>query len=91
MLKNSRILYKIRNKKNFIYDDNEINGENFSDILKEYLINKKVEIVNIRGFESAQFPSYNDCYKKYGNIFDFLLFLDFDEFIIIENNTDINT
>jgi hypothetical protein len=82
---------KLGIKKIIIYDNNEINGENFSDILKEYLINKTVEIINIHGFESAQFPSYNDCYKKYGNLFDFLLFLDFDEFIIIENNIDINT
>jgi hypothetical protein len=78
-------------KKIIIYDDNEINGENFSDILEEYLINKTVEIIDIHGFESAQFPSYNDCYKRYGNQLDFLLFLDFDEFVIIENNIDINT
>ena len=32
-----------------------------------------------------------DCYKKYGNQFDFLIFIDFDDFITIENNKDINT
>jgi hypothetical protein len=77
-------------KKIIIYDDNEINGEKFEDVLKEYIINEKVEIVNIRGFESAQLPSYNNCYMKYRNQFDFLLFLDFDEFVTIENNKDIN-
>jgi len=81
---------KLGIKKIIIYDNNDINGENFSDILKEYLINKKVEIIDIHGFESAQFPSYNDCYKRYGSQFDFLLFLDFDEFVIIEDNMDIN-
>ena len=82
---------KLGIKKIIIYDNNEINGENFSDILKEYLINKKVEIIDIHGFESAQLPSYNHCYKTYGNQFDFLLFLDFDEFVIIEDIMDINT
>jgi hypothetical protein len=78
-------------KKIIIYDDNEVNGEKFSDVLDEYIINDKVEIIDIHGFESAQFPSYNHCYKEYGSQFDFLLFLDFDEFVKIENNIDINT
>ena len=82
---------KLGIKKIIIYDDNEINGEKFEDVLKEYIINGKVEIIDIHGFESAQFPSYNDCYKRYGHQFDFLLFLDFDEFIKIEKNIDINT
>ena len=82
---------KLGVKKIIIYDDNEINGEKFKDVLNKYVINKKVEIIDIHGFESAQFPSYNDCYMTYGSQFDFLLFLDFDEFVTIENNIDINT
>ena len=77
-------------KKIIIYDNNEINGEKFEDVLKQYIINEKVEIIDIHGFESAQFPSYMDCYKKYRNKFDFLLFLDFDEFVKIEKDIDIN-
>ena len=82
---------KLGIKKIIIYDDNEINGEKFEDVLKDYIANGNVEIIDIHGFESAQFPSYMDCYKKYGDKFDFLLFLDFDEFIKIENDIDINT
>ena len=78
-------------KKIIIYDDNEINGEKFEDVLEDYINSEKVEIVNIRGFESAQFPTYMDCYKKYGYKFHFLLFLDFDDFVTIENNIDINS
>ena len=29
-----------------------------------------VEIIDIRGFRSAQLPSYNHCYEKYRNQFD---------------------
>jgi hypothetical protein len=82
---------KLGIKKIIIYDDNEINGEKFEDVLKDYIANGNVEIIDIHGFESAQFPSYMDCYKKYGDKFDFLLFLDFDEFVKIENDIDINT
>ena len=82
---------KLGIKKIIIYDNNEIGGEKFEDALKEYIINEKVEIIDIRGFESVQFPSYMNCYKKYGEQFDFLLFLDFDEFIHIENKIDINS
>ena len=82
---------KLGIKKLIIYDDNEINGEKFEDVLNQYIINEKVEIIDIHGFDSAQFPSYMDCYKKYRNEFDFLLFLDFDEFVKIEKDIDINT
>jgi DNA-binding Lrp family transcriptional regulator len=81
---------KLGIKKIIIYDNNENNGEKFEEALKEYKTNEKVEIIDIRGFESAQFPTYMDCYYKYGNQFDFLLFIDFDDFIKIENNIDIN-
>jgi len=78
-------------KKIIIYDNNDINGEKFEEVLKEYKISKKVEIIDIQGFESPQFPAYMDCYYKYRDQFDFLLFIDFDDFIKIENNIDINT
>ena len=80
---------KLGIKKIIIYDNNEINGEKFEDVLKGYVSSEKVEIIDIRGFESAQFPSYIDCYKKYRNKFDFLLFLDFDDFVKIESNINI--
>ena len=48
---------KLGIKKIIIYDNNEIDGEKFEEVLKEYEINKKVEIIDIQGFESVQFPS----------------------------------
>ena len=82
---------KLGIKKIIIYDNNENNGEKFKEALKEYETNEKVQIIDIQGFESAQFPTYMDCYYKYGNQFDFILFIDFDDFIKIENKIDINT
>ena len=40
--------------------------------------------------KSVQFPSINSCYKKYKDQFDYITFLDFDEFITIQNNKSIN-
>ena len=82
---------KLGIKKIIIYDNNDINGEKFEQVLKEYEASEKVEIKDIQGFESVQMPTFMDCYYKYGNQFDFLLFIDFDDFIKIENNIDINT
>ena len=65
---------KLGIKKIIIYDDNEINGENFEDILKDYIAIGNVEIIDIHGFESVQFPSYMDCYKKYRSKFFFYCF-----------------
>ena len=69
-----------------ILDNNEIDGEKFEIVLKDYIENRFVEIINIRGMESIQVPSLNYCYKKYINNFDWILFIDFDEFLY-NNNT----
>ena len=45
-----------------------------------------MEIISIRGFESIQFPIYNICYQSYKNQFDYISFLDFDEFITFNDN-----
>ena len=83
--------YKILGmKKIIIYDNNDINGEKFEDVLEIYIKNYFVEIINIRGFHSAQIPIYNICYKTYRNQFDYISFLDFDEFITIEKNQNIS-
>ena len=69
-----------------ILDNNEIVGEKFETVLKDYIENKFVEIINIRDLESIQIPSLNYCYQKYINNFDWILFIDFDEFLY-NNNT----
>ena len=45
-----------------------------------------MEILNVRGLESVQIPLYNICYQKYKNQFDYISFLDFDEFITLNDN-----
>ena len=81
---------KLGIKKIIIYDNNDINGEKFEDILEKFIKINFVEIINIRGFHSSQIPIYNLCYKTYNIQFDYIAFLDFDEFITIKENLNIN-
>ena len=77
---------KLGIKKIIIYDNNNLNGERFEDVLNDYIKRNFVEIISIRGLESIQFPIYNICYQSYKNQFDYISFLDFDEFITFNDN-----
>ena len=48
----------------FLYDNNNINGENFQDIINKYVEKNFVEIKNWRGIQSPQMMIYNDCYHN---------------------------
>ena len=58
-----------------IFDNNDINGEKIDYLLKNYIRNKFVEIIDIRGIVSAQIPAFNFCYKKYNKLFDWLIII----------------
>ena len=73
-----------------IFDNNEISGEKFDYILGDYIKNNFVEILDIRGLSYIQIPVHNYCYKKYSHLYDWIAFLDFDEYIYIKNNSNIN-
>ena len=81
---------KIGFDKLIIFDNNKLDEEKFEDILKEYKNKKYIEIIDIRNLESAQIIAYNYCYQKYKNNFDWIIFLDFDEFLYIKNGQNIN-
>ena len=77
-------------KKIILYDNNEIKGEILEDILYEDIINGFVEVINYRGLYKPQKKAYNDCYINYQNDFDWIAFFDVDEFLYLENYTNIN-
>ena len=81
---------KMKIKKIIIYDNNDIKGENFQDILKEDIQINFVEIINYRGIERPQKKALNDCYKKNNKNFNWIAFFDVDEFLYIVNYTNIN-
>jgi hypothetical protein len=81
---------KLKIKKIIIYDNNDINGENFKDILKYDLEKNFVKIINYRGFEQAQKEALNDCYKRFNKKYHWIAFFDVDEFLQVINFTNIN-
>ena len=77
---------KIGYDKIFIYDNNEINGEYFEEVINDYVKNGFVNIINFRGRNpnsNPQVPAYRDCYQRNNKLFDWLSFFDMDEFLEI--------
>ena len=73
----------------YLYDNNNINDENFEDIISDYIKIKYIEIFNYRGRETPQLKIYHDCYKKNNKKYDWLIFYDLDEYINLKDYTNI--
>ena len=73
----------------FLYDNNDINGEKFDYILSDYIRKKYVKIYNIRGKIAQQIKIYQHCYTSNYKIFNWLIFIDIDEFIFLKNYNNI--
>ena len=68
----------------YIYDNNDIDGEKFEDVLQEELQSNFVSIINFRGKIGKQCLVYEDCYEKNNKNYEWLSFFDFDEFLDIK-------
>lgn len=65
-----------------IYDNNDISGEFLEEVLSGYVREGFVEIINFRGKTvRAQQKAYEDCYRRYGDKYDWIAFFDCDEFL----------
>ena len=69
----------------FIYDNNDINGEKFENVINDYIESGFVKIMNIRGKLNIQIKALQDRYRNNYNKFNWLLFFDMDEFIYLKN------
>ena len=69
----------------FIYDNNHDGEEHFEEVLQPYIDKGIVEIVNYRNKSFCQVKSYQDCYNKHGNEYDWICFFDFDEYLLLEH------
>ena len=80
----------------FLYDNNELDGERFEDVINDYIESGFVEVINVRGIEKGcvydeeginlQPKCYLNCYKDKANNFDWICFFDVDEFLTFRNN-----
>jgi len=80
---------RYRVDKIFLYDNNEINGEKFDDVLNKYIKNSFVKIIDFRGLINSQIKSYKDCYKENYKQYDWLIFFDMDEYIFLKDYRNI--
>ena len=74
----------------YIYDNNDIDGENPQEILSQFDRNKCVYI-DYRGKTVCQKAAYNHCYSHYGNTCDWIAFFDADEFLELPLNDNIGS
>ena len=73
-----------------LYDNNDIDGENFNKLLNKEIKKNFIEIINYRGIISPQKRAYNDCYINNEKKFDWIAFYDIDEYLFIKNYENIN-
>ena len=73
----------------FLYDNNDIDGEKFEEVIKDYVDKGFVQILNWRGTRKTQFIILDDCYRRNNNNYDWLFFYDIDEYIHLKNYTNI--
>jgi hypothetical protein len=69
----------------FIYDNNDIKSERFSDVLVSEIKSGFVSIINYIGFRgkynNSQIEAYYDCYRRNSRNYNWLSFYDFDEYL----------
>ena len=78
-----------------IFDNNDTQGkyaENIFDIdyVKDCKDNNIIDVYPIPEEKQAQTRSYNKCYEIYGDKYDWLMFFDIDEFLMLEKAKNIN-
>ena len=73
----------------FLYDNNDIKGERFEDVINDYIEKGFVKIFNFRGQKNCRYRMMNDCYKLNYNRYSWLIFYELDEFIHLSNYTNI--
>lgn len=77
----------------YIYDNNDINGERCEEVIEKDNPNVTVLTTYIgkkqKGCET-QIRAYNDFYKTFGKKYDWVLFSDVDEFLVLNKHTNVN-
>jgi len=70
----------------FIYDNNDLIGERIEPLFNNY---NNVTIINCYGEISYQNKAYISFYNSYGKRFDWIAFIDIDEFITFSDHSNI--
>jgi hypothetical protein len=68
-----------------LYDNNDLDGEKFEDVIAQYVTQGNVEIINYRGIPKAILKIMKTCYNNNYNEYDWLIFYEIDEFIYLKH------
>ena len=83
--------FEIGVNKIIILDNNDLNdGEILDEIINNYIDIGFVEIINIRNKKKYQIKGYTEVYNKYQKNYDWLMFFDVDEYLMIPNYKNIH-
>jgi len=85
---------KLGLEKIILYDNNDLDGEKFNEVINDYIESEFVEVIDRRGVVktikdetngmSVQGLAYRDCYYNNYKKYDWLFFFDLDEFLCID-------
>lgn len=74
----------------FIYDNNDIDGEHFEDVIGDYVEKGFCEIIDFRGRKCCQEQAYHDCYVKNNKEYDWIAVFDIDEFLTLKQHSNVH-
>ena len=72
-----------------LYDNNFDGEEDFNDVIADYINEGFVILKNFRNKKYAQFSAYQDCYKTLYLEYDWTIFIDIDEYIVLNQHSNI--
>jgi hypothetical protein len=79
--------YKVLGASNICLFDNNYDGEeDFRDVIGDDIDSGYVILKDYRNRKVCQLEAYDECYKTYGNQYDWILFFDIDELMFINSD-----
>ena len=75
----------------YLYDNNDLKGERFDQVIRKYIENNFVEVINWRGIKGNEtyYGIMNSCYQSFHEQYDWLIFYEIDEFLYLKDYNNI--
>lgn len=73
----------------YIGDNNYDEEEYFEDVLQQFIDENFITIISYRNIINCQEWYYANVYKEYHTLYDYMIFIDFDEFITLVKDNNI--
>jgi hypothetical protein len=74
----------------FIYDNNDLDGEHFDEVIGDYIEDGRCEVIDYRGRKCCQEDAYDDCYQRHRREYDWIAVFDIDEFLTLKQHKNVH-